>query len=97
MGFAPTSRLLVHRAFARGFDPTIRWTWPVASHAVSSGGAMAKGDEVRKDWGCVICCHSLYFLVYPWNCGIAGHGKVLARDKTIRLSLPMPRSRSRQS
>jgi hypothetical protein len=26
IGVAPTSRLLAHRAAARGFEPTIKWT-----------------------------------------------------------------------
>jgi hypothetical protein len=37
IGVAPTSRLLVHRAAARGFEPTIKWTCDSVFHAAING------------------------------------------------------------
>lgn len=37
IGVAPTSKLLAHRAAARGFEPTIKWTCDSVFHAAING------------------------------------------------------------
>ena len=45
IGFAPTSRLLAHRAAARGFEPTIKWTCDSVFHAAINGAGELGSHE----------------------------------------------------
>jgi hypothetical protein len=48
IGFAPAAREEEARAAARGFEPMMRWTWPVQCWAVKSGrGGIVGGCDDR--------------------------------------------------